>query len=166
MRVSDILRIALPVLCAIGLAIAIGAAGRFRAERDASRASVWAFIERARAATEKARRADLENTNRVRAEQDAISRKVVTDYEEQLAAVRARADRLRRDAAAATAADRRGSAAVPGTGDAAATLGASTGEGRLPPLSDDDALIATEQALQLTALIDWVEAQSAVEPNQ
>lgn len=170
-RFLSILRIALPLLCAVALAVAIGAAGRFRAERDAARAErdaaradTRAFVEQARAATEAAHRADLQNTNRVRAEQDAISKKVVTDYEMELAAVRARVERLRKDTAAG--ADRGAGAAVSAPGPPAGTAGTPAGEGGLPPLSDEDALIATEQALQLDALIDWVEQQAAVEPSR
>lgn len=120
-------------------------------------------------ASKQAQRDAEDNAARVKAEQEKITDATVTRYRADLAALRNRFDRLRaRDAAAGNP---RGAhpASLSGSGDAAGRAVAPTGQDGLPPagviggtLSLDDALIASEQALQLNALIDWVEAQSAV----
>lgn len=110
--------------------------------------------------------ADAEaNVIRVRLDQEKITDATVTRYRADLGSLRARFDRLRARDAAAGAAGRADPAGLPGAGDTASGAAAPTGEDRLPApgaLSLDDALIASEQALQLNALIDWVEAQAAV----
>jgi hypothetical protein len=45
---------------------------------------------------------------------------------------------------------------------AAGSAAQAAGQGGLPP---EDALIATEQAIQLDELIKWVRRQSALDPN-
>jgi hypothetical protein len=51
---------------------------------------------------------------------------------------------------------------MPGLPGSAARAAQAPGEDRLPA---EDALIATEQAIQLDELIRWVRQQSAVDPN-
>jgi hypothetical protein len=115
-----------------------------------------------RAAAERARAADQANAIRVTAEQRAINERTANDYETRLAAARAAAQRLR--LAAQTAADpgARGDASMPG-------LSAAAGNAAKAPsqdgLSDSDALIATEQAIQLDELIKWARAQAKVDNN-
>lgn len=113
-------------------------------------------------AVERARAADRVNAERVEAAQSSISERIVNDFEARLADARARAHRLRGSTPAPT--DRGGgrSASLPGLPVAAAGAGEAAGQDRLP---DPDRLIATEQAIQLDALIRWVRAQASVDPN-
>jgi hypothetical protein len=115
-----------------------------------------------RSAAEQARAADKANSRRVAAEQSAISERTANDYELRLADARARARRLLGGAEAPTDPGARGAAPVPGLPAAAGGFAQGSGEDRLPP---GDALIATEQAIQLDELIRWVKAQHAVDPN-
>ena len=96
------------------------------------------------------------------AAQASISERITNDFEARLADARARAHRLRGPTPAPT--DRGGgrSAAVSGLPAAAAGAAEAAGQDRLP---DPDRLIATEQAIQLDALIRWVRAQASVDPN-
>ena len=113
-----------------------------------------------RAAAAAARAADLEHARRVEADQRAISERTLDDYEARLAAARARADRLRVQAPAAAAhSGSRGGAAMSDLSAAAGAPDPAPAQDRLP---HSDALIATEQAIQLDALIKWVKAQGAV----
>lgn len=131
----------------------------YRGEQAASAQTVANY----RAAAEAARAADLAAAGRVRAEQNAINERIANDFQTRLDAARARAERLRIEAAAA-AADScgRGNPAVPGLPPAACGAAEAAGQVRLPA---PDALIATEQAIQLDELIRWVERQRSVDPN-
>lgn len=130
-----------------------------------------------RAATAEAELADRQNAERVLSQQQSITKEIVDDYQAQLADVRARAAALDRrlrarpgsgnGAGGGTATD------MSGTGGAAGGADEAAGEDRLPAgqvagsaawaMSLEDAVTATEQALQLEALIDWVEAQALVD---
>ena len=70
------------------------------------------------------------------------------------------AEQLRNEAS--SAADRRtsGAPSVPRLPAAASSADQATGENRLP-----EALLATEQAIQLDELIKWVRAQAKVDNN-
>lgn len=109
--------------------------------------------------------ADAEaNAARVKAEQERITDAKLATYRADRAALLARFDRLRARAAAGDP-GRAHAAGLPGAGSAAGRAHEASGEAGLPAargLSLEDALVASEQALQLDALIDWVEAQSAV----
>ena len=133
-------------------------ASLFHAEQAAHSATVANY----RAAADQARRDDAANLARVKAQQGEINERTANDYESRIASARADARRLRQQASAP--------AADPGSGGAApmsnlpAPAGAiaeSAGKDRLP---QPDALIATEQAIQLDELIKWVRAQVAVAP--
>lgn len=115
-------------------------------------------------ASAEAQRQAEANALRVAAEQEAITDATLADYRADLAALRARFDRVRARDAAGADPRRADPAGLPSAGDAAGRAAAPTGEDRLPAghLTLADALIASEQALQLNALIDWVEKQSAV----
>ena len=131
----------------------------YRAEQAAFAVTVANY----RAAAEAARRSDRENVERVAAEQRAINERTSNDYEARLAAARAAAERLRSPARpAAPDPGRRRATPVPGvpgpSGGAAETAGQNG-------LSVDDALVATEQAIQLDELIEWVKRQAKVDPN-
>lgn len=123
------------------------------------------------AVTQARLRAEM-NVARVETEQAGITQEIVDDYEARLADARARADRiyragsLRGTAPARAAGSGAGAAGVPGVPAASGRAGEATGEDRLPApgdLSPPDALLATEQALQLQALIEWVNRQAAVQ---
>lgn len=108
------------------------------------------------------------NALRVKAEQEEITDAKLATYRADLADLRARFGRLRARGAA-TDPRRADPAGLPAAGNAPGRTGQAPGEDRLPAagvmgagLTLEDALIASEQALQLNALIDWVEAQSAV----
>ncbi|MFL6728844.1 MAG: hypothetical protein ACJ8E3_06990 [Sphingomicrobium sp.] len=131
----------------------------YRAEQTASAQTVANY----RAAADAARAADRAASDRARAEQNAISERTMHDYETRLADARDRARRLQPATAAAAADPCRGGAA-PMSRLSPAPCGAdqAAGQGRLP---DADALIATEQAIQLDELIRWVRRQAEVDPN-
>jgi hypothetical protein len=115
-----------------------------------------------RAAAEQARAADKANANRVAAEQRAINERTNSDYETRLAAARAAAERLRLQSQAAADPRAGRNASMPRLPVAAGGTAQAPGEDRLP---QSDRLTATEQAIQLDELIEWVRAQAGVDPN-
>jgi Tfp pilus assembly major pilin PilA len=120
-----------------------------------------------RRAADQTRAADEANAERVAAEQRTISERTSHDYETRLADARARAadaaQRLRGEAAAAATDPRdRRTAAMPDLSAAAGGTPQAAGQDRLSP---EDALTATEQAIQLDELIEWVKRQAAIDPN-
>ena len=125
----------------------------YRAEAAAHAGTIANY----RAAAEAARAADKAAAERAAAEQRAINERTVHDYETRLAAARAAADRLRREGTAAADRRSRGNAPVPGLSAAPDGTAQAAGQDRLP-----DALLATEQAIQLDELIKWVRQQHAV----
>lgn len=134
------------------------------AEKEAHRLTVEGF----RTATRIAQQQAKDNVTRVKTEQAVITKEITDDFEKRIAAARARAGELERLRAGAGRADPGSAAAagVPGLPAAAAATDEAPGQAGLSPASAElslaDALIATEQAIQLDALIDWVEAQSGV----
>ena len=131
----------------------------YRGEQAASARTVANY----RAAAEAARAADRAASERVRAEQLAINERTSNDFEARLAAVRARAVRLRiGDAATAADSCDRGTASVSRVPVGPCGPAQAAGQDRLSP---GDALVATEQAIQLDELIRWVERQRAVDVN-
>jgi hypothetical protein len=129
----------------------------YRAEQSAFAGTVSNY----RAAAETARAADLANAQRVASEQRAINQRSEDDFEVRLADARALAERLRIEARSGSA-DRGSRAAAPVPGLPAATRSAHqrAAQDRFP-----DALLATEQAIQLDELIRWVKAQAQVDSN-
>ena len=128
------------------------------AERGAHSATVAGY----RAAAEQARVADAANAARVKADQAAINERTAYDYESRIAAARAAAERLRRQAGSHADPGAGGGAAMPGLSASAQGVAGTTGEDRLPHA---DRIIATEQAIQLDELITWVREQARVQPN-
>lgn len=114
------------------------------------------------------------NLRRVEAEQGQISERIVDDYEARLADLRGLADRLAgqlRKSAAETGPRLSSGLPVPGTGDATDPADRTPpadglpAAGQCPPMNLAERLVATEQALQLDALIDWTLEQASVRPN-
>jgi hypothetical protein len=106
-----------------------------------------------RAAAEKARAADKANADRVLAEQRAINERRAHDYEARLADARARAAERVRNGQTGAHPGGPGAAPVPGPNPTTGGPNGPAAEAGLPP---DDALIATEQAIQLDELERWV----------
>lgn len=119
-------------------------------------------VANARAAAQQARAADQANAARVAADQGAITERTMNDFEARLAAARADAQRLRihPEGSADSRAGR--SASMPRIPGAARGAAQAAGQDRLPP---EDALTATEQAIQLDELIKWVRRQASVDNN-
>jgi hypothetical protein len=117
-----------------------------------------------RAAADRARRQAAENAARVKSEQGAINQRSRDEFQTRIAAARALAERLRPNphAASTNPGDFRTSP-VPGLSAAAGRTAQAAGEDRLP---DADRLTATEQAIQLEALIAWVRQQAEVRVNE
>lgn len=140
-------------------------------ERDAERAAHARTVFNYELAAGVAERRARQNVARVEAEQSAINQEVTDDLEIRRGRARDRAERLRADARSAASDPRRAApAGLPGTGDATPSVDAPPADPRLSAtcptarvcLTIEDALIATEQALQLNALIDWTERQAAI----
>lgn len=128
----------------------------FHAEQAAHAATAANY----RAAAEQARRDDAQNLARVEAEQAQINERTENDFETRIASARADARRLREQASAAATDPRSGGAApVSRLPASARAVAQSAGKNRLPR---SDALIATEQAIQLDELVKWVRSQAAV----
>lgn len=140
-------------------------AARQRAEDEAARhqATKRAY----RDAQVEAARLEAERLQRITARQQEISDDIATDYAARLRDARARYERLRAGPTTGAGAGAGAAGAAypvhlplaPGAAGRAAQ--APGGDG----LSLDARLIATEQATQLEALIDWVERQVATPVN-
>jgi methylthioribose-1-phosphate isomerase len=127
------------------------------------RAALSTTVANYRAAAQEAQAADQANAARVAAEQRSINERTSNDFEARLAAARLSAQRLReQNAAAAAAPGGSASAAVPGLSAAAGGPAEAADEDGLPR---QDALTATEQAIQLDELIKWVRRQAALNAN-
>jgi len=137
--------------------------GRFEQLYTGERAALAETIANYRAAADAARAADQANVARVAAEQRAINERTSNDYEARLAAARTLARSLRGQAPSAAADPGAGGAAsLPRLPAPAGGADETAGEDRLP---DPDRLLATEQAIQLDELIEWVKAQARVDPS-
>lgn len=99
---------------------------------------------------------------RVRAEQERINASAEKDYSSRLAALRARYDQLRRKGGKA-AGSQGGTEPVPGLPTPAFGADAAAGE---DGLSLAERYACSASAIQLDELISWVEAQTAVDPNE
>lgn len=138
--------------------------GQFEQLYANEQAALAGTVANYRAAADAARSADQANLARVAAEQRTITERTSNDYKARLAAARSLAHSLRVQTA--------GAAAHPGAGRAAPVSGLSAAPGgvaqgaRENRLPDADALLATEQAIQLDELIRWVQAQARVDPTK
>lgn len=125
-----------------------------RTELDRTRQDV-------RAATELAREKDRARAAEAERDQQTISLEVQNAYSKQLADLRSRYDALRLRAAVSPAdPGGGGGASVPVLSEAAGSPDAGAGQAGLPA---EDALIASEQALRLKSLQDWVRGQEGVD---
>jgi hypothetical protein len=121
-----------------------------------------ATIAHYRQATIDARALDQANIRHVVGDQTAITERSDHDYQSRLAAARAAAQRLRPRPGPGGAAGGAGrGASVPSVSAAVRAAADAAPQDRL---SGGDALVATEQAIQLDELIKWVRAQHAVKP--
>jgi len=128
----------------------------------AEQAAFATTVAHYRAAADSARAADRAAADRVAAEQARINERIVDDYQGRLAAIRDRARQLQQHADATTDSCLGRSASVSGVAAASCRPAEAAGKNRLSPA---DALLATEQAIQLDELINWVMAQGSVDPN-
>jgi hypothetical protein len=139
------LKLIIGIGCALLLALLVQDRNRWKAKTAhyaeqlaGERAAHAATIANYRAAADQARRADAANAARVKAEQAAINER----------------SKHRGGGRAAP---------LPGLSAAAGRAAEATGEDRL---SDQERLIATEQAIQLDALIQWVIDQGQVRTGE
>ncbi|HET9460193.1 MAG TPA: hypothetical protein VFO51_09460 [Sphingomicrobium sp.] len=160
------LKLIIGIVAALMLAMLVADRNRWKSKTAycsdllaSARAAHAATVASYRAAAERARQADAANAARVKASQAAINERTANDYETRIAAARASAGRLRRQAGAGGDSGGGGTAPVPGLSVAAEGVAQGAGQDRLPPA---EALIATEQAIQLDELIKWVRRQHAV----
>ena len=132
------------------------------AEQSAHQGTVSAFL----AATLQAQREAEANALRVKREQEIITDEVIRDHRADLAALTARYERLLQSSQRATIpSSSAGAVGLPGVPDAAGRADAAPGQDRLSAarvMALDDAFTASAQAIQLDALIDWIERQRAV----
>lgn len=139
-------------------------------ERDRERANHQLTKRNYALAQLAARRLEEQRLARVAAEQETITDDVAKDYRARLADARGAAERLRGQLARTGDGASGSAAAIPmsGAGGAAGGAAAPPGSDRLPFGADELAwrLKATEQAIQLDELINWVERQAAVDPNR
>jgi hypothetical protein len=160
------LKLVIGLGCVLLLALLVQDRNRWKAKTAyfaqllaGERAAHSATVANYRAAADQARRADAANIARVEATQAQINQRSKHDYQSRIAAARAAGQRLR---------GHQGAAADPGGGPAAPVPGLPAAAGRAAQdpgdhrLSDQERLTATEQAIQLDALIEWVVEQSRV----
>ena len=126
---------------------------------NATKAVYAQFVADVKAKTELARLQDAATKARVEREQDRITKEVSSDYQEQLAALRSRADAMRVQLAAKANPGSGRGPAVPSVPQPARGSDEAPGDTRL---SLEERLIASEQALRLKALQDWNRAQASV----
>ena len=149
---------------------------RRSAERDAARAATERaqaahilFAERVRAKAEEIARKALERARRVEADQDRITQEIAHDHEMQLAALRARYERLLRERAGGAGAGGAGDAAgLPALPPPARGADGAAGPDRLPQpagrkLDLAERLLCSEQALRLLHLQAWAREQSGLD---
>ena len=130
----------------------------YRQELAAFAATVAGY----RTAADRARAEDEANAKRVAAEQRSINERTEHEFEARLAAARAAAERLRAQSQAAADPGARASAPMPRL---SAGSGGASEAAREDRLSRSDALTATEQAIQLDELINWVRQEHSIDPN-
>lgn len=151
----------------------IATAGKREAERDQERSAHIETKARIASAAKEAERLEQQRIERVKSEQKEISDAIEADYRTRLADARARAGELRRQLqAGGTDSGAGGGGEVHGVSVATGRAAAAAEDPGLPDTAIARAeqlerdLVATEQAIQLNALIDWVVKQAGIDPNQ
>lgn len=147
--------------------------GKARTDLVSERAAHAATVRNHEQAATQAKVAQAANLFRVKAEQNAQSERIASAYQKDLAALRARRDQLAAllwQATPSGGAGVPGAVYVPGPGEGSVRASQASDDQGLPaaactPLNLEERFVASAQALQLDALIDWVEAQSALEMN-
>lgn len=136
----------------------------FRRQTRDEKAAHQLTIANVKAAAEKARADDAAHARRVERDQNNVSQEVSRDYQEQLVDLRRRyhALRLRLGKTPAHPGGAAGEA-VPGLPGSSSRSDGSAGQDRLPA---EDALTASEIALRLKALQDWIAGQLGVERDK
>lgn len=152
-----------PLQCALIACLALSAwlwraNSHLRDGIKAERAAHAQTVANYRKAQAEAESLQQHNLTRVAQAQKDITDETVTDYRARLADLRARYGRLRAQGNRSAP----GHVGLPPVPDAASRIDEAPGENGLPAA---DALIASEQALQLDALINWVEGQSKVDTS-
>jgi hypothetical protein len=141
-------------------------AGQFEHLYHEEQSAFAGTVANYRAAAQAARAADKAAAERVRAEQAAINQRSNHDLETRLVDARARyaaaLKRVQQFAQGSAHPGAGGTAPVPGLSAGAGRAAEAAGQDRLPPA---EALIATEQAIQLDELISWVRRQHSIDPN-
>jgi type IV secretory pathway VirJ component len=138
--------------------------GQFEQLYQEQQSALATTVSNYRVAAGQAEAADRANAERVAAEQQTINERTSNDFEARLAAASALAQRLRGQTASAAAdSGRRGAAPMPTLPASPGGPAQTAGQDRLPLA---DAELATEQAIQLDELIEWVKAQHAVDPDE
>jgi hypothetical protein len=118
-------------------------------------------IANVRAAAEKARADDAAHARRVERDQTNVSEEVSRDYQDQLVDLRRRYHALRMRLGKAPAdTGTAGGEAVPGLSGSSRRSDGAAGQDGLPA---EDALAASEIALRLKALQEWISGQLGVE---
>ncbi len=152
-----------PVQCAL-IASLVACAWLWRANShlrdglETERAAHAQTVANFRKAQTEAEAKQQANLARVAKAQEDITDETVTDYRARLADLRARYGRLRAQGNRSAP----GNAGLPAVPDAAGGIDEAPAENGLLAA---DALIASEQALQLDALINWVKGQSKVDTS-
>jgi hypothetical protein len=115
-----------------------------------------------RAAAVEAEAADRANAKRVATQQSQINERSRYDFEARLADARARYGRLQQPAQAATDPGGRANSPVSSLSAAPERIAQAAGQ---DGLSGPERLLATEQAIQLDELIQWVRRQAQIDPD-
>lgn len=131
-----------------------------RARTEAEIAQHKASKQAYREAQAEAERMEKERLARITAEQERINDDRVQSYQRRLADARRTAEQLRNQARAG-AGGKAGGVSMPAADDTRRTSGTADH----PELSEQERLIATEQAIQLDELITAVEQHMRIDPN-
>lgn len=130
------------------------------ARAEAAEAREIAFAARVKAKAEEISRRFADYSRRVEADQNRVSQEVSRDYQIRLAELRAYYDRLLRERANGAGSGRPG--ATPGLPRLPDAPGGTDGAAGADGLSLAERLLASEQALRLQFLQQWVREQAAV----
>lgn len=126
---------------------------------DAEKKASILFATRVRAKAEEIGRNFALYSRRVEQDQATVTQETSREYQDRLAELRARVDRLRASAARGTGAGGPGQSRVPGLPDGTSRFDAAALDNGL---SFEQRVVATEQAIRLEALQGWVRRQAEI----